>query len=215
MRSYCIGRKSPSTHARSRRFVWFVAPSARKLRRAGNRKVKTPRRPEGLVVGRTNGSLPCGERVALLCAVLVLRLTARSPRSGRRVVRGHVGGPHKNCRVTRAHSFLLPSFHSPRCFPLLLSFFSSQIYNLLARADATMECGAGALLLAACSWSGTSSLALRGGCGAARARRDGAEPSGEAARGGLPAVSSARGTATCSLASPSAAAAGTCPSGRQ
>jgi len=70
-----------------------------------------------------------------------------------------VGEPHKNCRVTRAHSFLLPSFH----FPLLLSFFSSQIYNLLARADATMECGAGALLLAACSWSGTSSLALRGG----------------------------------------------------
>jgi len=61
-----------------------------------------------------------------------------------------------------------------------------------------MECGAGALLLAACSWSGTSSLALRGGCGAARARRDGAEPSGEAARGGLPAVSSARGAAACS-----------------
>ena len=109
-----------------------------------------------------------------------------------------MGGPHKNCRVTRAHSFLLPSFYSPRCFPLLLSFFSSQIYNLLARADATMECGAGALLLAACSWSGTSSLALRGGCGAARARRDGAEPSGEAARGGLPAVSSARGAAACS-----------------
>ena len=125
-----------------------------------------------------------------------------------------MGGPHKNCRVTRAHSFLLPSFHSPRCFPFL-SFFSSQIYNLLARADATMECGAGALQLVACSWSGTSSLALRGGCGAARARRDGAEPSGEAARGGLPAVSSARGTATCSLASPSAAAAGTCPSARQ
>ena len=145
-----------------------------------------------------------------------MQSTARSPRSGRRAVRVHVGGPHKNCRVTRAHSFLLPSFHSPRCFPLLLSFFSSQIYNLLARADATMECRAGALLLAACSWSGTSSLALRGGCGAARARRDGAEPSGEAARGGLPAVSSARGTATCSLASRSpAAAAGTCPSARQ
>ena len=129
---------------------------------------------------------------------MVLQSTARSPRSGRRAVRVHVGGPHKNYRVTRAHSFLLPSFHFPRCFPLLLSFFSSQIYNLLARADATMECGAGALLLAACSWSGTSSLALRGGCGAARARRDGAEPSGEAARGGLFAVSSARGVAACS-----------------
>ena len=139
---------------------------------------------------------------------MVLRLTARSPRSGRHAVRGHVGGPHKNCRVTRAHSFLLPSFHSPRCFPLLLSFFSSQIYNLLARADATMECRAGALLLAACSWSGTSSLALRGGCGAAQARRDGAEPSGEAARTtGSPPPSRAAGTARIPIGLPRSVAA--------
>ena len=99
-------------------------------------------------------------------------------------VREHVGGPHKNCRVTRAHSFLLPSFHFPRCFPLLLSFFSSKIYNLLARADATMECRVGALLLAACSWSGTSSLALRGGVwsGMSAARWSGADRRGGARR---------------------------------